>query len=253
MCISCRTKFDPSRPVRELSCDSLPPSAESLFYQQSEEKILQKLVASVDDETINFIRAKEQFKASNTFPGILFSDICRFPSTAPYFHHLSHTRMAMPSSSSTCLAHHLIVCVHGLDGNSADLRLVKVYMEMALPGHHLDFLMSEVNQGDTFSSLETMTDRLVDEILTHVRHAGPAAAGHGGGPASLPVRISFVGHSLGCILIRSAIASDKLEHLVPRFHTYLALSGPHLGTLYNNSGLVNMGTALEPKFYSVLG
>ena len=41
---------------------------------------------------------------------------------------------------------HLIVCVHGLDGNSADLRLVKVYLEMALPGHNLDFLMSECNQ-----------------------------------------------------------------------------------------------------------
>ena len=36
--------------------------------------------------------------------------------------------------------------MHGLDGNSADLRLVKVYLEMALPGHNLDFLMSECNQ-----------------------------------------------------------------------------------------------------------
>ena len=31
------------------------------------------------------------------------------------------------------------------------------------------------------------------------------------------------------------------EYLSARFHTFLALSGPHLGTLYNNSGLVNMG------------
>ena len=85
-------------------------------------------------------------------------------------------------------------------------------------------------QGDTFSSFETMTDRLVDEILQQIRHY----------PA-VPARISFVGHSLGCILIRSAIASAKVSHLVPRFHTFLALSGPHLGTLYNNSGLVNMG------------
>jgi hypothetical protein len=41
---------------------------------------------------------------------------------------------------------HLIVCVHGLEGNSADLRLIKTYLEMALPGHNLDFLMSEGNQ-----------------------------------------------------------------------------------------------------------
>lgn len=54
---------------------------------------------------------------------------------------------------------HLIVCVHGLDGNSADLRLVKTYLELGLPGAHLEFLMSERNQGDTFSDFDTMTDR----------------------------------------------------------------------------------------------
>lgn len=41
---------------------------------------------------------------------------------------------------------HLIVCVHGLDGNSADLRLIRTYIETALPGGRVDFLMSERNQ-----------------------------------------------------------------------------------------------------------
>lgn len=31
-------------------------------------------------------------------------------------------------------------------GNSADLRLVKTYLELGLPGAHIDFLMSERNQ-----------------------------------------------------------------------------------------------------------
>ena len=84
-------------------------------------------------------------------------------------------------------------------------------------------------QGDTFSSFETMTDRLVEEIFSHVENH------------STPSRISFVGHSLGCILIRSAIARPKMNALADKFHTYLGLTGPHLGTLYNNSGLVNMG------------
>ncbi len=93
-------------------------------------------------------------------------------------------------------------------------------------------------QGDTFSSFETMTDRLVDEILGHVRRqCQNRAYGSVGGPT----RISFVGHSLGCILIRSAVSHPKLAHLAARFHTYLSLSGPHLGTLYNNSALVNTG------------
>ncbi len=92
--------------------------------------------------------------------------------------------------------------------------------------------MDNIPQGDTFSSFEPMTERLVEEVFAHLRRNFPAAP---------PAKISFVGHSLGCILVRSAIAQPKMAHLAGRFHTFLSLSGPHLGTLYNNSGLVNMG------------
>lgn len=53
-------------------------------------------------------------------------------------------------------------------GNSADLRLVKTYMEMALPGYRLEFLMSERNQSDTFADFDVMTQRLVNEVLHHI-------------------------------------------------------------------------------------
>jgi hypothetical protein len=50
-----------------------------------------------------------------------------------------------------------------------------------------------------------------------------------------------VGHSLGNVIIRSALTRPQMKFLLPRLHTFLSLSGPHLGTLYNSSGLVNMG------------
>lgn len=90
--------------------------------------------------------------------------------------------------------------------------------------------MSERNQGDTFSDFETMTDRLVSEILYHIETFGLN-----------PSKISFVAHSLGTIIVRSALARREMRPLLPRLHTFLSLSGPHLGTLYNSSGLVNMG------------
>ena len=68
-----RLKFDPNRPVRELSCDlpvAVPATAVPCILP--EEKLLKKLAASVDEDTVNFIRAKEQFKATLKFPGILF-------------------------------------------------------------------------------------------------------------------------------------------------------------------------------------
>lgn len=65
---------------------------------------------------------------------------------------------------------HLVVCVHGLDGNCADLRLVKTYLELGLPTTNFDFLMSESNQGETFDRFEMMTQRLVNELTAHIQH-----------------------------------------------------------------------------------
>jgi hypothetical protein len=87
-----------------------------------------------------------------------------------------------------------------------------------------------VVQGGTFSTFDTMTDRLVSEIFCYLE-----------GNNLNPKRISFVGHSLGTIIIRSALTRPQMRPLLPKLHTFLSLSGPHLGTLYNSSGLVNMG------------
>lgn len=60
------------------------------------------------------------------------------------------------------------MCVHGLDGNSADLRLVRTYLELGLPTNNFDFLMSRLNQGETFDSLDTLAATLVKEINAYV-------------------------------------------------------------------------------------
>ena len=52
---------------------------------------------------------------------------------------------------------------------------------------------------------------------------------------------SFIGHSLGCVLVRAALSSARLASLYPRLHTFLSCCGPHLGTLYATSSLVAMG------------
>ncbi|KAI5696829.1 hypothetical protein M8J75_000778 [Diaphorina citri] len=174
---------------------------------------------------------KKEMRLQIKFTGAMYSDAQTLASTLPYFHISDEYRIFSPEGA------HLIVCVHGLDGNSADLRLVKTYLELGLPGANLEFLMSERNQGDTFSDFDSMTDRLVNEILCHIEMTGV-----------LPKKISFVGHSLGNIIIRAAISRTRMKHLLPRLHTFLSLSGPHLGTLYNTSGLVNMGMWFMQKW-----
>ncbi|XP_044020211.1 uncharacterized protein LOC122860456 [Aphidius gifuensis] len=202
-------------------------------YQEGKE-----ILQSTQDDVINFKKCKEDFKRQMNFSGKIYrffdathSDYSGMATSLPYFYISDEYRLFSPEGP------HLIICVHGLEGNAADLRLVKTYMELGLPGAHLDFLMSERNQGDTFSDFDTMTDRLVEEILHHIDTSGLN-----------PKKVSFIGHSLGNIIIRSALTRPQLRPILPRLHTFLSLSGPHLGTLYNTSGLVNAGMWFMQKW-----
>ncbi|XP_040905834.1 protein FAM135A isoform X2 [Toxotes jaculatrix] len=175
-----------------------------------------------------FIKAKEDMKQLR-LPGFLYSEVPELASTVPYF--------SLEEDESCEEGIHLIVCVHGLDGNSADLRLVKTYLELGLPGARIDFLMSERNQNDTFADFESMTDRLLDEIVQYIQIYNLTVS-----------KISFVGHSLGNLIVRSVLSRPRFKCYLSRLHTFLSLSGPHLGTLYNSSALVNTGLWFMQKW-----
>ncbi|XP_054456023.1 protein FAM135A isoform X2 [Anoplopoma fimbria] len=175
-----------------------------------------------------FIKAKEEMKQLK-LPGFLYSEVSELASTVPYF--------SLEEDETCEEGIHLIVCVHGLDGNSADLRLVKTYLELGLPGARIDFLMSERNQNDTFADFESMTDRLLDEIVQYIQIYNLTVS-----------KISFVGHSLGNLIVRSVLTRPRFKCYLSRLHTFLSLSGPHLGTLYNSSALVNTGLWFMQKW-----
>uniref|UniRef100_A0AAR2KW30 DUF676 domain-containing protein n=1 Tax=Pygocentrus nattereri TaxID=42514 RepID=A0AAR2KW30_PYGNA len=175
-----------------------------------------------------FVQAKEELKQLK-LPGFLYSEVADLASTVPYF--------SLEEDESCDEGVHLIVCVHGLDGNSADLRLVKTYLELGLPGARIDFLMSERNQNDTFADFESMTDRLLDEIVQYIQIYNLTVS-----------KISFVGHSLGNLIVRSVLTRPRFKCYLSRLHTFLSLSGPHLGTLYNTSALVNTGLWFMQKW-----
>ncbi|XP_060045969.1 protein FAM135A isoform X5 [Erinaceus europaeus] len=174
-----------------------------------------------------FLQAKEELKQLK-LPGFMYSDVPLLASSIPYF--------SIEEDGSEDGVH-LIVCVHGLDGNSADLRLVKTYIELGLPGGRIDFLMSERNQNDTFADFDSMTDRLLDEIIQYIQIYSLTVS-----------KISFIGHSLGNLIIRSVLTRPRFKYYLNKLHTFLSLSGPHLGTLYNSSALVNTGLWFMQKW-----
>ncbi|XP_054212054.1 protein FAM135A isoform X4 [Homo sapiens] len=175
-----------------------------------------------------FLQAKEELKLLK-LPGFMYSEVPLLASSVPYF--------SVEEEGGSEDGVHLIVCVHGLDGNSADLRLVKTYIELGLPGGRIDFLMSERNQNDTFADFDSMTDRLLDEIIQYIQIYSLTVS-----------KISFIGHSLGNLIIRSVLTRPRFKYYLNKLHTFLSLSGPHLGTLYNSSALVNTGLWFMQKW-----
>uniref|UniRef100_A0A8C0C2R9 Family with sequence similarity 135 member A n=1 Tax=Buteo japonicus TaxID=224669 RepID=A0A8C0C2R9_9AVES len=185
--------------------------------------------SSPKPQMLAFQQAKEELKQLK-LPGFMYSDVFKLASSIPYF--------SMEEDDCSEEGIHLIVCVHGLDGNSADLRLVKTYIELGLPGGRIDFLMSERNQNDTFADFDSMTDRLLDEIIQYIQIYNLTLS-----------KISFIGHSLGNLIIRSVLTRPRFKYYLNKLHTFLSLSGPHLGTLYNSSALGRF-LSLKYTFFS---
>lgn len=101
---------------------------------------------------MEFEKCRNEFRKQIKYSGQMYCDFTKFASEVPYFH--TNEFYTQPASGV-----HLIVCVHGLDGSAGDLRLIRAFLELGLADSNLEFLMSECNQGDTFSDFETLADR----------------------------------------------------------------------------------------------
>lgn len=173
------------------------------------------------------------------------SPLDHLPGTAPglqgFTRRLSPCLMdSLPKASRTRRSPtiHLVVCVHGLQGNQFDLRLYRIFLTLALPQVRFSFLMASSNQGDTFCDFNLMTDRLLEEVLEHVRDM-----------PTPPTKVSFIGHSLGGIIVRSLVTRPEFASLHPKLHLFVSICGPHLGTKYQN-GIVSLGMWAVRKWYN---
>lgn len=107
--------------------------------------------------------------------------------------------------------------LHGLEGSSMDLRCMR-----SMLGYHLtdyQFFLSESNEGSTTESIEVQGKRFAMEVIDTLRSR------------SFPngLKISFVGHSLGGLIVRAAL--PHLREYRDCFKTYVSLSSPHLGSV----------------------
>jgi alpha-beta hydrolase superfamily lysophospholipase len=63
------------------------------------------------------------------------------------------------------------------------------------------------------------------------------------------LRVSFIAHSMGGLIIRSALQEKELAScLLNKLHLFISLAVPHLGTLFPDSNLVSTGMWALSKF-----
>jgi predicted alpha/beta hydrolase family esterase len=75
-----------------------------------------------------------------------------------------------------------------------------------------------------------MGERLAEEVHQYIRESCPG---------SQLGRLTFIGHSLGGLIIRAAL--PRLEKYKEKFHGFLTLCSPHLGYMYKAGKLFSTG------------
>lgn len=123
---------------------------------------------------------------------------------------------------------HLIVLVHGFQGNSYDMKTIKNNLSLFHP--EALFLCSSKNENKTEEDIEEMGVRLASEVTDFAQEWCPG---------STLGMISFIGHSLGGVIIRAAL--PHLERFKDKMETFVTLSSPHLGYMYASNTIMNAG------------
>mmetsp|Transcript_9475 Transcript_9475/g.20188 ORF Transcript_9475/g.20188 Transcript_9475/m.20188 type:complete len:500 (-) Transcript_9475:223-1722(-) len=130
---------------------------------------------------------------------------------------------------------HVVVFVHGFQGTSTDLCLIKGHLNLLYP--YLECFSSKINENNTHDSLQDLGARLAREVVEYLQ---PFAASQ-----RRPLRhLSFVGHSIGNLILRSALATPELQPYLHMLHLYISVSGPHLGFLYSSNAVLDTGMSV---------
>merc|ERR1719336_1500802 len=123
---------------------------------------------------------------------------------------------------------HLFVLVHGFQGNSFDMRLMKNNLALLYPD--AIFLCSISNEDNTEGDITDMGQRLAQEVVNYICDWCPGSA---------LGRLSFVAHSMGGLITRAAL--PLLHEYSSKMFTFLTFSSSHLGILQDKISLFNTG------------
>lgn len=121
----------------------------------------------------------------------------------------------------------LVVLHHGFQGTSLDMLNLKHYFSLKYPKNY--YLCAKSNEENSEECIDIMGKKLAQEVSDFIRVYIPGNI----------TRLSFVGHSMGGLIIRAAL--PHLQEYEEQMGCFLSISTPHLGVNKGDSKLVEFG------------
>lgn len=192
-----------------------------------ERHLIQSQSSSLDENAISSTLNGASDKVGDVI--VLKEGVASFPS-----------KLANPSLARRALR--VVVFVHGFQGHHLDLRLVRDQWLLIDPG--AEIIMSKANEDRTTDDFRELGRRLAQEV-SHFLERKLASALRKDTYGSF--RLSFVGHSIGNIIIRAALTDAAMKPYLNNLYTFMSVSGPHLGYFYSSNTLFSSGLWLFKK------
>jgi hypothetical protein len=134
----------------------------------------------------------------------------------------------LPSAPKRYRGVHLFVLVHGWQGNSFDMRLMKNNLALLFPD--AIFLCATSNEDNTEGDMNESGIRLAQEVVNYICDWCPGSA---------LGRLSFITFSCGGLIVRAAL--PLLHEYSSKMFTLMMLSCQHLGFLSEPLSMVSAG------------
>ncbi|KAL4501451.1 hypothetical protein ABPG72_021258 [Tetrahymena utriculariae] len=192
----------------------------------------EKKTGKQNEVTSNILRQKLELMIEHHSESLNLVDLNLIPQTdlRPFLLeeiYINQFKKIIPSQNYNKKSHVIVLC-HGFQGNYFDMRLVKNNLYLMYPDAL--FLSSKSNEEFTNGNLADMGKRLSIEVIQYIKEWCPG---------DTLGRLSFIGHSLGGVIIRAAL--PHLSEYSDKMFLYMSLSSPHLGYMYNSSKLIEAG------------
>ncbi|EFP12409.1 hypothetical protein CRE_29725 [Caenorhabditis remanei] len=184
--------------------------------------------------------AKKMLREQANYEGHLYSEQSGKSTFGPVFTPIKSALVIGDPVLRSATKNHLVVFVHGLEGSHEDLVPFRCGLDQAINAHYhgiqmegedfeeepwsFDYLMSSANRSQTWADITTMAHNLLSEVREYVEEARFDIQ-----------RISFMAHSLGGVIVRSAVGLApelEMQWMVDRCYTLMTINSPHLGLAY---------------------